>query len=407
MKMTYKEKRAQLVSQAQEHIKNGEIDKANQLMNDIRALDAEHEQEATAQANLDALTETRQAMTNLAPIMSNQGVQLVEGSVEEATDDMFNTLEYRKAFMNSMVKGTPIPAKFTNTDYTTTATTAGTIVPTTLYEKIVTVLENTGDIFARVFKTAFPTALVIPTLSVKPEATWTDEDAGSARQKLTTDKIQFAGYKCECKVALSLFMTTVSLEQFEAQFIDLISEAMIKSIEAKIINGSGSGCPKGILAETPVSGQNIDVAAGSSGKLTYTLLMDAEAALPAAYKNAVWLMTKKTFFAWMGITDQNGQPIARVSAGLSGKQEYILNGRYVCLTDGYMDSFAQTVSADTKFAAMFDLGYYVFNQVLGIMIKRYIDDDTDNTVLKAVLLADGKVIDKNSLVTLTKKTAGQ
>ena len=180
---------------------------------------------------------------------------------------------------------------------------------------------------------------------------------------------------------------------------------MIRAIEEKIIAGNGTGCPKGILAETPPTGQALQVAAGANGKLTYQLLMDAEAALPAAYKNAVWLMTKKSFFAWMGITDQNGQPIARVNAGLSDKQEYTLNGRHVCLTDGYMGNFAATVSADTIFAALFDLGFYVFNQVLGIVIKKYVDDDTDNTILKAVMLGDGKVIDKNSLVTITKKSA--
>ena len=43
--------------------------------------------------------------------------------------------------------------------------------------------------------------------------------------------------------------------------------------------------------------------------------------------------------------------------------------------------------------------------MLGIVIKKYVDEDTDNTILKAVMLGDGKVIDKNSLVTITKKAA--
>lgn len=404
--MTYEQQRAQLVAQAQEHINNGELDKAKEIMNRINDLDAKHEQTITAQANLDALNGSHLPAANPAQLAgAAQGVLLTDELVTEPADDMYNTLEYRRAFMQNMLKGTPIPAKFTNTDYTTTSTTAGTIVPTTLYEQIVTKLENSGDIYARVFKTSFPTALVIPTLSVKPTASWVDEDAGSARQKLTTDKVQFAGYKLECKAAFSLFMTTTSLDIFESQFIALISEAMVIAIETKIISGNGSGCPKGILAETPPTGQALTVAAGSNGKPTYQLLMDSEAALPAPYKKAVWLMTKKTFFAWMGITDDNGQPIARVNAGLSNAQEYTLNGRHVCLADGYMSDYAGTVSADTIFAALFDLGFYVFNVVLGILIKRYIDEDTDNTILKAVMLADGKVIDKNSLVTLTKKAS--
>ena len=101
----------------------------------------------------------------------------------------------------------------------------------------------------------------------------------------------------------------------------------------------------------------------------------------------------------------NGQPVARINAGLNNKPEYVLFGRHVCLTDGYMKDYADTVTEDTLFAAMFDLSYYIFNEIMGIMVKRYVDNDTDNTMLKAVMLADGKAVDINSLVTLTKLAA--
>ena len=38
-------------------------------------------------------------------------------------------------------------------------------------------------------------------------------------------------------------------------------------------------------------------------------------------------------------------------------------------------------------------------------IKTYEDNDTEDQVTKAVVICDGKVIDKNSLVTVTKKNA--
>ena len=57
--MTYEEQRAQLVAQAQEHIDNGNIEESKKIMNTIRELDAKHEEQITAQANLDALNGTR------------------------------------------------------------------------------------------------------------------------------------------------------------------------------------------------------------------------------------------------------------------------------------------------------------------------------------------------------------
>ena len=402
--MTYEEQRASLMAQAQALIDKGDITEANKLMDKIKNLDAEHEQKATAAANLAALSNNgAQTITPIAPLMTGQGVLLSDDgkSEDENGMDMYNTLEYRQAFMNKVLHNKPIPEKFLN-NATTTSQTGASTVPTHMYEKIITKLEKVGELYARVFKTSYPTALMIPTMDIKPEASWVDEDKGSTEQAHTTDKVTFAGYKLECKTAYSLFMTQTSLEIFEAQFVDLVAEAMIRAIEKAIIVGTGAGSPKGILTETPPEGQAITVA--KTSKLSYKLICDAEAALPAAY-DAVWLMTKKTFWSFIGLTDNNGQPIARVNASLNGRPEYVLLGRHVCLTDGYMDNYADTVEEDTIFAALFDLRYYIFNEVMGIMVKKYVDDDTDNTKIKAVMLADGKVIDKNSLVTLTKTVA--
>ena len=397
--MTYEQQRAQLVSQAQEHIKNGNIEEANRIMNQIRSLDAEHDQSTTAQANLDALNGTRQSAQIPAQFLNAQGAALTDDGALEP-EDMFASKEYRYAFKNYIQKGTPIPAKFSNTAYTTTSSTAGSIVPTTIYQRIAVELSEYGEIYGSVFKTFFPNTLAVPTLAAKPTAVWVDEDKGSDSQKFDTDKVLFAGHKLECKVAFSLFMTISSLDMFESQFVDLMVEAIVKACETKIVTGSGSGCPKGILTYTPPTGQAIEVAAADG--LTYALLCEIEGAVPRAYRRAEWLMTKKTFMSFMGIVDENGQPIARMNAGISGAPDLYLNGRRVRLTDD-MDDYASTVTEDTIFAVLFDFRDYIFNEMLSLMIKRYVDDNDDNTYIKAVMLADGKAIDTHSLVTVTKK----
>ncbi|HBC92604.1 MAG TPA: phage major capsid protein, partial [Pelotomaculum sp.] len=48
---------------------------------------------------------------------------------------------------------------------------------------------------------------------------------------------------------------------------------------------------------------------------------------------------------------------------------------------------------------------YVLNTNLQMTIKKYEDNDTDDQVTKAIMLVDGKVVDKNSLVTLVKKAS--
>ena len=199
-------------------------------------------------------------------------------------------------------------------------------------------------------------------------------------------------------------MTVTAYEVFEAQFIEIVTEAIVKALEKAIIAGLGESGnqPTGILKQNPTA--TIKIA--KADKLTYNTLTSAEEALPSGYDaTTVWLMTKKTFFKFIGMTDTAGQPIARVNAGFDGKPNYTLIGREVVFADDYMDSYADTVAKDTIFAAMFDLNSYILNEVQGLTIKRYTDEDNDNTVLKATMIVDGQPVDTNSLVKLIKTVA--
>jgi HK97 family phage major capsid protein len=187
----------------------------------------------------------------------------------------------------------------------------------------------------------------------------------------------------------------------ETTFVNNVVEAMVKAQEQAIISGSGTGQPKGILAETVVAGQNIEIAATED--ISYSTLINAEAALPLAYENgAVWFMTKKTFMKFISIVDADGQPIARTNYGISGKPERSLLGRQVVCND-YMTSLGATITADTVVAFLFNPKDYILNTNLNMTIKKYEDNETDDMVTKAIMLVDGKVVDKNSLVTVTKK----
>ena len=156
-----------------------------------------------------------------------------------------------------------------------------------------------------------------------------------------------------------------------------------------------------MLKETAPTGQALEIAADADP--TYKDLVAAEAALPLAYENgAVWNMTKKTFMKYVGMVDGNGQPIARVNYGINGKPERTLLGRKVVLNE-YMTSIDATLSADTVVAFLFDWSDYMLNTNYAMRVKSYEDNDTEDQITKAVMICDGKAIDVNSLVTVTKK----
>ena len=391
----YLQLRNGLYSEAEQLINEGKIEEGEVKMQEITDLDNRFDNEAKALANLNALKDNIK-ISNTFPVNTQNKIG------EIADEDFSNTTEYRKAFMNYVIKGTSIPGEFKNSEKTKT-TDVGAVIPQTVLSKIIEKMEATGMILPLVTRTSFKGGLTIPTSTVKPTATWVAEGEGSNTIKKTTGTITFAYHKLRCAIANTLEVDTMALQVFETTFINNVVEAMTKAIEKAIISGTGTNQPKGILTETVEVGQNIDIAAAA--KLSYDILVKAEAALPLAYENeAVWFMTKKTFMGFVGLVDGAGQPIARTNYGLSGKPERILLGRKVISND-YMDSYADTVGADKIVAFLFNPKDYVLNTNLNMTIKRYEDNNTDDMVTKALMLVDGKVIDKNSLVTVTKKNA--
>lgn len=402
-KEVYLAKRTQLLNEAQTLIDEGKLDAFDAKKKEIEMLDQQFEAEAQAQANLAALNNNSAVADLAAHSVPTTGGVLESMTGESSEEDLLNTTEYRKAFMNYVVRGTAIPANLDNSDANTKTGDVGVLIPTTVLEKIIEKMESVGMILPLVTHTSYKGGVKIPTSTVKPVATWVAEGAGSDKQKKTIGSIDFAYNKLRCAISVSLETDIMALPVFEATFINNVAEAMVKAKEQAIIAGTGSGQPKGILTETPNEGQALSIAA--SDELSYKTLVDAEAALPLAYETgAVWLMTKKTFMAFVGMVDANKQPIARVNYGIGGKPERVLLGRTVVLNE-YMGSYADTVVNDTIFAALFNMKDYVLNSNMNITVKRYEDNDTDDQITKAIELVDGKVVDKSSLVTLTKKKA--
>lgn len=324
------------------------------------------------------------------------------------------SLEYRKAFQKYMATG-QMEYRADETGMTTD-TNVGTVIPENLVHKITEVFEQLGVIYNMVTKTSFAVGQAIPHDGIKPVATWvgrnnttlssstSGEGATSDSQKKTLGAlITFAHYKLRCEIRYTEEVSRMTLPAFEALFIKQVGEAMLRAKEYAIVEGDGYGMPTGILNETPETGKALTV-----DKLQYKTLTDAEAAIPTQYEGTTkWCMTKKTFMAFMAMTDQNGQPIARVNFGIDGKPERTLMGRDVVLYIPQAGSKLKDYVAGEAnlFAFLFDFSDYVLNTNYDLGISHAKDWDNEDHKTKAVLACDGKVIDKGSLITLTGKAS--
>lgn len=363
------------------------VDEAEQLNEQRKALVEAAEKRNAALANI-AAGEGKTVRTFAAP----------NGAAPEQDDDKYASMAYRKAFMQYVTRGTAIPAEYRG-DANTKTTDVGNVIPTTVVDQIISKLENVGGILALVTKTAYKGGVAIPKNSVKPVAKWVAEGAGSNKQKLAVGSVTFAYHKLRCAVSVSLEVDTMSIAAFEAYLVRVIVEAMTKKLEESIIKGSGSGEPTGIINTAADEGESI--ATVNVAALSYAALIDAEAELPEEYEgNAKWCMSKKTFMGFIGLVDENGQPIARVNHGLDGRVERYLLGREVVCTQ-HLPSFA-AAETNAKFGFLFDFTNYDLNTNYAMGVKKYEDNDTDDQITKAIMLADGKVVDYYGLVILKK-----
>ena len=379
-------KRLEEILQRKEEIRSLLNDEGNKNINfdeiekELRELDEEEKEIRRRQTIIDGMGTMTTRTNTTKPVKAN----------------IYDSEEYRHAFMNYVCRGEKIPQEF-RSDEVTATTDIGALVPSVTLNKIIEKLEAYGMILPLVTRTAYKTGLSIPTSNVKPEATWVAEGAGSDKQKKTlSGTITFSHFKLRCAVAVTLETENMAYSAFETTLVNNVVEAMAKALEKAIISGTGVGQPTGILKED-AKGTKIEVS-----KIDYKTLVNAEAELPMEYESgAVWCMTKKTFMAFIGMTDTNGQPIARVNYGFGGKAERSLLGRTVVLTN-YLENFSDTLEAGKTFAFLYNFADYTLNTNFQIGIKTYEDNDTDDIIRKMIMVCDGKPIIYDSLVKLVK-----
>lgn len=386
----YMELRNSLLADAQKASEEGNQEEFDAKSKEITELDAEWDAFAQRQANLNALKDAPKAP--LSMVEQSNAVM-----AEQAVD---SDMEYRKQFMNYVLKGTPIRMQ-NGTDYQTTTSDVGPVIPTTIVNRIVELMESNGNILAKVTRTSFKGGVKVPVSAAKPTAVWLAERAGGNTQKMdVSGSVVFSYYKLKVAVAVSLIVENVTLEIFEKTLSANIAEAMVRALEDAIINGTGSGEPKGILAETAAETIKADVTPSTGDGVTYATLLAMEGALPTAYESgAEWVMNKKFFYNHIqAIVDSNGQPIARVDAGIDGKLVHTIFGRPVNFTDHMA---VPTQAAPTGvFAFIANLKDYMINTNMGVTVSRYVDESSDDTVTKAIMIADGKMVDTHSIIAL-------
>lgn len=323
---------------------------------------------------------------------------------KETEENSESSIEERVAFMEFACRNKAIPKEL-RANATTTTSDASAVIPKTIVKRIIQKMESYGNLYAGVTKLDVQGGVEIPILSLKPEAKWITETKTSDDQKLTANEsISFSYYGLEVKIAQSLLVNVTSLKMFEDLFVSLSTEAMMKTIEVTMINGTGTGQMLGVTKDTRVPAANvIELTEAEIGKWN-TWKKKVFAKMKKSYRTGVFIVNQATFDGYIdGMVDTNGQPIGRVNYGIEGEEKYRFAGKTVeTVEDDILPYFDDAESGDVV-AVFMKLSDYGINSNMSMNVNHWTDHDTNTIKDQCIMICDGKLIDPNGVLIIKKK----
>lgn len=400
-KEQYFNNRNGLMTTAKAHIAAGDIEAANKVMEEVKALDAKYEQEATAQANMTALEGSPVVPAQIQNLSSGP-----IGSEPHAPADRFDSAEYRNAFMNYVCRGEQLPEQYRkNQAATTTAADTGAVIPTTTLREIIRNLRERGVIFNSIRHMNIQGGVEIPILDLMPTATWVGEGASDDQKQEANTTVSFKYYGLECKIAQSILVSVTTFEEFQGLFVELATEAVITAIEKGVFQGTGVGQMLGVTKDPRVTNAveltDAEFASFSAWK------KKVFAKIPMKYQTGKFYMSLGTYEGHIdGMVDANGQPIARANYGLETGPRYRFGGKDVQPVESDVLPDFDTAGTGDVVAVFMDLKNYILNSNMTMTVVNWVDHDTNKKKTKVLLICDGKAADTNGIILIKKKAAG-
>jgi HK97 family phage major capsid protein len=345
----------------------------------------------------------------ITQVLGTYGVGTGQPEQRKESADPYGTLEYRTAFMEFSKTGKVTPALRPGAEFRADAMTAAAdvsaVIPSTILNEVIKKVTSYGQVFSRVRKLSVKGGVTVPILSLMPVATWIGEAATSDKKKVQSNtNVTFSYYGLECKVSVSLLADTVTLVGFENTITDLIVEAMVKGLDAAIVKGDGAGKMLGITVDPRVPAAQVITLSSADFADWSAWKKKVFAKMPLGYKaGAIFLMASGTFEGYVdGMVDANGQPVGRINYGITeGPQERFGGKPVIQVEDDIITPYDDAAVADVV-AVYCNLTNFAVNSNMQMTMFRYLDHDTNEWVDKAILIADGKLLDPNGVVIVKK-----
>lgn len=323
-------------------------------------------------------------------------------------ESMLESMEYRQAFRHLMCQGTPIPAELRAGDAISTTDTQAMIPLTIMNEVINTVRKRYGNLYSKVRKTAIPGGVEYPIGALQASFKWINESTVSPRQRVgELGKVMFGNHVAEIRVAQTFLSRLLTLSAFEAEVTRVIAIAYLEAMDYGIVNGSGDGCMTGILNDARVTNTITMTAAQLTDWTQWRKRFFSQ--LPLGYRSGEFIFPISTVDAYLEtMADSNNNPIFRQATGLEVNDGDAMNpngrffGREISLVEPDIIVDFDAASSGDVIGIYWQPNEYAINENFGFAMRRYFDEETNEWVDKALVVADGKVLNPTGFYKILK-----
>lgn len=396
--------------------------KASTDVNEVRSMTEELEdlnaEINEAQAELDAINEEDKAEEKKEEERSAtpanvtiEGAQILgafgqNNGEEKREEEPTSTMEYRKAFMQYVQKGTPIEMR--NGEAISTNETGAAIPMTIMNEVINTVRKRYGNLYNKVRKMSVPGGVKIPIGALQAQFKWINESTVSPRQKVDKlGSIVFEYNTAEIRIAQTFLSSILTLSAFEAELTKIIAIAYLEAMDKGIMLGSGDGSMLGILVDPRVTNTITLSAADISNWTAWRKKFFSK--LPLGYRAGEFVFAASTVDSYLEtMADSNNNPIFRQATGLEVNDGDAMDpngrffGRAISMVEPDIITDFDDANAGDVIGLFWQPNEYAINENFGFTMRRYFDEETNEWVDKALTVVDGKVLNPTGFYKILK-----
>ena len=340
---------------------------------------------------------------------------------------VLESVEYRRAFMNYVQRGTPIPTELSarvaeyrsahpvqyRAGETIDTTDTGAAIPLTIMREIInTVRKRYGNLYDRVTKLSVQGGVEIPIGELQADFSWITESTVSPDKEIgELGTISFSYHVAEIRIAQTFLSSILVMEQFESKITEVIALAYRKAMDTGIMKGSGKGQMLGILNDPRVTGQAGHTIALSGGEISNWQAWRKKffAKLPLGYRAGEFIFPMGTVDAYLEtMSDANNNPIFKQATGLDVNDGDAADpngrffGRRISIVEPDIITDFDSASSGDVIGVFWQPTEYAINENFGFTMRRYFDDNRNKWITKALAVVDGKVLNPNGYYIFTK-----